>query len=278
MNPVHLLLFLLPALTGPEKASPVLSLKWEISSLKTPESVLHDPVRNVLYISNIHEKPAEKDYNGFISKVSVTGEVIDINWVSNLSAPKGMGLFGTTLYVTDIDVVVAIDVNTGKSLNSWTVEGAKFLNDIAVDETGHVFVSDSRANKIFRLTPEGTFSLFSADSLLAGPNGLHFVNKQLKVGTQRGIVSLDAKGKATIEVPNAKESIDGIAWYNGGYFTSDWQGKTQWIAKGREPVVMLNTTAEKINSADFEYIPSLNLLIIPTFFDNRVRAYQVSGK
>jgi hypothetical protein len=39
--------------------------------------------------------------------------------------PKGMGKTGNiTLYVADIDRVVAIDVTSGKISNSWKVSGA----------------------------------------------------------------------------------------------------------------------------------------------------------
>lgn len=32
---------------------------------------------------------------------------------------------------------------------------------------------------------------------------------------------------------------------------------------------------DKLDAADFEYIPDMNLILIPTFFDNRVVAYQL---
>jgi len=42
--------------------------------------------------------------------------------------------------------------------------------------------------------------------------------------------------------------------------------------------VLIDTTASKINSADLGYIKSRRLLLIPTFFDNRVVAYKVEEK
>jgi hypothetical protein len=38
---------------------------------------------------------------------------------------------------------------------------------------------------------------------------------------------------------------------------------------------VLNTREEKINAADIDYILRDNLLLVPTFFDNRVVAYEV---
>ena len=64
--------------------------------------------------------------------------------------------------------------------------------------------------------------------------------------------------------------------YAGGFIISDWKGKTELIGKGKAPVVLVDTTAEKVNAADLEYIPERRLLIIPTFFDNRVVAYTIA--
>ena len=40
--------------------------------LLTPESVIYDKAREVIYVSNVNQNPWEKDDNGFISKVSKT--------------------------------------------------------------------------------------------------------------------------------------------------------------------------------------------------------------
>ena len=39
---------------------------------------------------------------------------------------------------------------------------------------------------------------------------------------------------------------------------------------------LLDTKDQKINAADIGYIESQELLLVPTFFDNRVVAYKVS--
>ena len=64
---------------------------WETSEteLQTPESVIHDEKRNVLYVANINGSPMEKVENGFISKLSLEGEILDLKWFSeSLWAPK----------------------------------------------------------------------------------------------------------------------------------------------------------------------------------------------
>ena len=79
-----------------------------------------------------------------------------------------------------------------------------------------------------------------------------------------------------MEIPN-KGGIDGLKKIRKGtYIVSDWKGKTQLISKNKHPIVLLDTTNKKINAADLEYIPDKRLIIIPTFFDNRVVAYKLT--
>jgi len=65
-----------------------------------------------------------------------------------MNAPKGMGLSKDTLYVTDIDRLHAVDVQTGKIQFTVDVPGAKFLNDIGIAADGKVYVSDMVTGKI----------------------------------------------------------------------------------------------------------------------------------
>jgi len=63
----------------------------------------------------------------------------------------------------------------------------------------------------------------------------------------------------------------------GNYFISDWKGKTSLVTASGQVIVLIDTTSSKINSADLEYIKAKRLLLIPTFFDNRVMAYKVKN-
>ncbi|PKP00670.1 MAG: hypothetical protein CVU14_07245 [Bacteroidetes bacterium HGW-Bacteroidetes-9] len=87
---------------------------WETTdSLITPESVLFDPASKLLYVSCINENPWEKDGNGYISKLTSDGKIINLKWATGFSAPKGMGISKGKLYVTNIDEVVEIDLENG---------------------------------------------------------------------------------------------------------------------------------------------------------------------
>ncbi len=58
--------------------------------------------------------PLTKDGNGFLSKISPDGKMITAEWVKGFNAPKGLGLVGGTLYVADIDELVAVDIAKGE--------------------------------------------------------------------------------------------------------------------------------------------------------------------
>jgi len=125
---------------------------WETKSgLRTPESVLFDPSDKMLYISNINEKPWEKDENGYITKHKADGDIVNYEWVKEMSAPKGMGMVRGKLYVTNIDEVVEIDVTGSKITHRYKHPKAQNLNDIAIGADGRIFVSDSKGPYLFEI-------------------------------------------------------------------------------------------------------------------------------
>jgi hypothetical protein len=70
---------------------------------------------------------------------------------------------------------------------------------------------------------------------------------------------------------------DGIeAVGDGGYLVSSWNGMIHYISPDWKKTMVLDTRADSVSSADIEYIQEKNLLLIPTFFKNKVRAYEVT--
>lgn len=248
---------------------------WQTpQELRVPESVMYDAQRQILYVANIDGKPTDKDGKGFISRVGLDGTIEKLRWVEGMHAPKGMGIFQDTLYVTDIDRVHAIDIASGAIKKTWEAPEAKFLNDIAIDPKGTIYISDMVAKQIYtiRNVRLAVFISLQQDK----PNGMLMENGRLMVGTADGLCEVDTASKAvTLRIAH-KGGIDGLKPLSPGrYIVSDWAGKTQVIEKDKPPVVLLDTTAQKINAADLEFIGEKSLLLIPTFFDNRVVAYRL---
>ena len=99
---------------------------WEATGLMGPDSAVYNARSRILYVSNINGGPMDKDGNGFISKLSLNGKVIETHWVTGLNGPKGMVLHGGRLYVADIDRLVAIRVKTGRIVASYLAPNAIF--------------------------------------------------------------------------------------------------------------------------------------------------------
>jgi len=266
--------------TASDGTVPTLVEAWSTpSDLKVPESVCHDPERGVLYVANINGKPTEKNGMGFIARLSLDGKIEALEWVTGLNAPKGMGVAGDTLYVTDIDRVVAVDIASAKITKEYPVKGAGFLNDIAVATDGSVYVSDMAAasSALYRIA-DGKLEKWLEGPEIKSPNGLYAEADRLIVGSS-GDGRLKAVSFGTQEITILAvigSGIDGVeADGNGGYLISDWSGKTSWVSPAGKAYTLLDTTSKKINSADLEYVAGERLLLVPTFFDNRVVAYTV---
>jgi DNA-binding beta-propeller fold protein YncE len=255
-----------------------LKKKWETPAvLKEPESVLFDKKDNVIYVSNINNPAGGKDGNGSIGKISVSGEIMKMEWVlGGMDAPKGLGLYNGLLYVADLTNVVVIDVKSGKVVNTIEVKDAGMLNDITVDEKGIVYISDSNKKRIYSLA-NNKAEIWLETDVFQRPNGLlAHKNKFYMVDMGSGIFyEINKKSKALNEIAKGLEGGDGIVPYGNDFIISIWGGEINFVSAKGKVEKLLDTKAEKINAADIDYIPELNLLLVPTFFANTVAAYEI---
>lgn len=277
-----LIIFLLFYLTisCQSESKPKLVEEWSTQPvLKTPESILYIPEYDMLYVANINGSPLNVDGNGFISKLTTGGEIVHLEWVSGLNAPKGMGYIGNKLFVTDINMLVEIDLDSAKVVNRYPAEHAVFLNDIAIDHQSNVYVTDysGENSAIYRLNEKG-LKKWLVHPEISRPNGLLIKGDELLFGnTGDGkIKAVDLENQIIRLVVDAKTGADGLRTFGDqAFIISDWAGRTAMINVDGEIIELLNTTEQNINSADLEYIAEKNMVIIPTFFDNRVMAYRL---
>jgi hypothetical protein len=260
---------------------PTLKPLWQTdtTSLKTPEAVIYDDNTKLLYVSCIGGTPPDKkDNDGYIAQVGLDGKIVNAKWVTGLHAPKGLGIKGDMLYVTDVDALVVIQISTGKIMQRVAVPGSKFLNDVDVAADGTVYFSDSGNSSIHRYNGSKVELFVQDTAALKGPNGVLCQGDELHMVNFGNSLYHTAAMKSPVLQLKA-DSLgqgDGLERYkNGGYFVSSWNGEVRYVDTNWKRHLLLDTKAEKRSAADIDYIAEKNLLLVPEFFANRVSAYNV---
>lgn len=252
-----------------------LVLKWETDSvLKIPESVLFDKDNQVLYFSNIDgTEPWVADDKGSIGKLGLDGQIIAVDWVSGLQAPKGLGMYDGKLYVADLQNLVVIDIASGKIENSYPIEGAQGLNDIAIDENGVVYLTDSPGKKVFSFA-NGKSELYS--DKLEAPNGLYVHNSQLYVLDNKGLYKFNEDKSLTKITDGLEGNADGLENVSGDDFlVSCWGGLIWYVNGDGTKEKLLDTRDQKKNTADIGFDKETRTVYVPTFFKNTIVAYEL---
>lgn len=280
-----LAVFAMSACLAPLHGEPV--KLWETTGLKTPESALPVPAEGFAYVSNIGGQPGEKDANGFISKVSLAdGKIIELEWAKGLDAPKGLALAKGRLYAADIDKLDEIDVKTGKIVARYDAPGAMFLNDVAADRQGRIYVSDSSASSIWRLA-DGKLEKWMDGPQLKFPNGLLVVGDKLIIaawgapGTSApssdpaNLVEVSIPDKTVRDLGDGKPigNLDGLEPYNDAFLVTDWvAGALYRIDRTGRAELLLQLGQ---GTADIGYVPAQRLLLIPMMKDDKLVAYKL---
>jgi len=263
---------------------------WETGTVfLTPESVLYDEKRDILYVTSFDNRynPTNTDetlFTGFISKVKVSGEIENLHWITKLNAPCGVCIYKDRLYTVERGFLTEIDINEGKILKRYRIEGSEFLNDIIVDDNGYIYMSDTSPSapiksRIYRFR-EGKSELWEGSDAIYRANGLFIYNKGLLVGNSgdgflKSIALKDKKITAVISL--GAGIIDGIRVDNkGNFLVSHWEGLVYLISPEGKVIKILDTLKDMVNTADFEFIKKKNLLIIPTFMGNKIVAYRLN--
>lgn len=249
---------------------------WETDSVfKVPESVLPDYKNQVLYVSNIDgTDPWGKDNKGSIGKLEMDGKVIAVEWIRGLHAPKGMGLYKNTLYVADLTEVVVIDIQKAEIKKRIPVPNAEGLNDITVDEKGIVYVSDSKAKRVYRIKGNDANPHLEG---LQGPNGVLWHKENLYVLDKAGLYRVEYDRRLTKLADGMEGGVDGVeAVYDKEFLVSCWAGVLYYVYPDGSKELLLDSRGSQINAADIAYDRTNRIIYVPTFWKNTVVAYKLN--
>jgi sugar lactone lactonase YvrE len=257
--------------------------------MRTPESAYLDEGSGYLFISQIDGQPGERDGKGRISKVGLDGSVVTADWATGFNAPKGLRSFGGTLWVSDIDEVIGIDITSAKETSRVKIAGATFLNDVAAGADGTIYVSDMMASRIYAIK-DGKASVFAEGEQLEYPNGLFVDGERLVVGgwgkpeadfstkVPGRLYMLDLKTKAkTLITKQPIGNIDGVEQEaRGGFLVTDYMaGKVLQVSQTGESRLVRQF---KPGLADHTFLYAQgDILIVPHMNENTVAAYDISA-
>lgn len=178
-----------PDLATPPADLAVSRINKVTGGFEQPESIFWDSASSAWYVSNISlgagAQLGTKDNKGWITRISADLKTVDHNWLganNKLSTPAGIRISGGTLYVADIDQLVAVSVTnpTAAPVRSAAVPKAGtapaiLLNDVVVDGTS-VLVTDTFGSRLIKFaTPNvanNTGAVFGTMTNFKFPNGL----------------------------------------------------------------------------------------------------------
>ena len=255
----------------------------------TPESVEYYESEDVYLVSNINGSPVEADGNGFISKISPDGNVIDLKWIdganpgTKLNAPKGVTVSGNILYVADLDEVHLFELPSGDQITSVRIEGSSFLNGITPGDNNSAYVTDSGlksgdsgfvpsgTDAIHQVSASGKYRTIVKDGNMGHPNGIISHENSLIVSTfgSGEVYYYDEMGNRNpLPVPPGG-SLDGLLRMDdGSYLISSW-GSSSVYQLGPDGVY--SVVAESLDApADIGYDTKRKRVLVPLFKQDKV--------
>lgn len=261
-----------------------------ITGFHSPESVATDGT--FYYVSNVGRElmPSEKDNDGFISKLDANGEVLELKWIEDLDAPKGMAVLNGVIYTADVDKVKGYDMATQKKVLEldFSRYATVFLNDLVVKDKQHLLVSATDIGYVFEIDTygEGTLEVFDIYGDMTGVNGLDYDVKNNRLlmagfgieGEPLGVVmeaDLNQKIIKQAQLMPYQGYLDGIQLVDEKYILfSDWKD----FEKGGQ--LMIHDIENKITKpalkdtllgpADFYYVEESGMLWLPVMAENEL--------
>jgi len=270
---IQMLLLAIPCLAGAQQPLHSLTRIWETDTIVAiPESVLPDATDKFLFVSLIDGGGWDVDGKGGVAKLSLDGKQYKPDWITGLNAPKGLGRWGNKLYVADVSEIVVMDIPGGKIDKKIPVAGANGLNDITVDDKGIVYISDSKAGKVYRM--ENDVPVLFMENL-AGANGLKAAGSDLYILANKALLKADASKNITkiTDLPHGGDGVELAG--NGDFIVSEWIGDIFYVYADGRKELLLDTQAQKKNTADIHYDQKKRILYVPGFNAKTVAAYKL---
>lgn len=268
-----------------------------------PEGVAYDSIGKIYYVSSARL--------GTIGKVSPQGKYTIFYSDNSLKSSYGLKISpdGKRLYACVGDAnyskfksaetdkkmarLIGIDLKTGKKMIdtdlSKLISGKHFGNDLTFDKTGNAYITDSFANAIYKVSPDGKPSVFaqhdlfksegvSLNGIVCHPTGFLIVAN----GGTGSLLKVDLKNPSNVQKVKTDQFfmnadgllLDGkdlIMVQNGGVnkiyrfqSTDNWMSAKVKAATGPDDHFMFPSTATRANNEIWVVNAKFNELVDST--------------
>jgi sugar lactone lactonase YvrE len=262
--------------------------------LVAPEAALYDERRNEFIVSNMNGPLTAKDDNGFISRLSADGSVLELLWIDGrsedflLHAPKGMAFRGDELVVADLEAVRVFDRRSGKHIRDWEAPNSYMLNDVAVGDDGTVYVTDTGGDfgtppgAVYAIGNDGKPRLLAKGPELERPNGLVFDDGALLVASyataSAEVYRLAPDGRKQPYATVPSKQLDGLTRLpDGTLLVTSWAGKSVYRLLGSGGHAQL-VASGLLSPAQLAYDPMNSQLLVPDPLQDRVVLFPIDWR
>ena len=243
------------------------------------ESCVYDGERKLILLMNMGVRLPAQSNDAWVSMLHPDGSLHTARWIGVqsiaqraaltpplvLNDPFGSEIADGVLYIADSDggtgpedprvaTIRRFDLHSGAPLGDTQIEGSTWINDIAVDQAGNVYSTQSgefgpSANpdswRVYRTTPAGESTVVLAGAPLHIPNGIAFDRDSNLVVVNYGdsaVVTMTPFGKTLRTEYAAQPGGDGIVIMPDGtkYVSSVTQGGISRLSPG-QPAVLIAT-------------------------------------
>ena len=133
------------------------------SQYSSPESITYDTTGKRYFISNTSSsKIVQRDRQGNVTDFVTVGGSI-----------HGVTVYNGKVYVCNGTRVRGYDLNTAAEVFNVQISGSAFLNDLAIDNSGMMYVSDFNGRRIYKVNTANNDYWIYVPATTNQPNGLY---------------------------------------------------------------------------------------------------------
>ena len=268
-------------------------------AIYSAESCSYDAGRGVIVVPNRGVPQNVQANNAWVSFVNHDGSVHTARWIGVqnpleratltpplvLNEPYGSDIANGTLYVADRDggttanepsvaVIRRFDMRTGAPAGEIRVDRSTWFNDIEVADDGTIYATqtgdrgdsaDPATWQVWKITPNGTASIFVQGAPLRQPNGVALDRQGnivvVNIGTDE-VLTFSPAGQLTKTEHAAQSGNDGLVIMADGtkYVSSVVNGGVSRIRAGRPAELIARNIP---SAASMCYDAGANQLVIP---------------